>query len=303
MWSTNIDPGTPRARGVRYSVKVGNISAQAVDGVTVSLLLPTGLQFHYADDSEPNTACGAYVCGANNQATWALGTLAAGEEQHDPRQRDRLEHSSPTAAPSSTSFKLAATNFNTVSFTKTVQVRAQSASQLATGSATYPLTAGQRFTLDLDLGQLGIGGAREHDPRGHPAAGIDGRVHQRRRNAGDGGWTGRLDHRQRRGGRRAPPAARRHRRRERACRRAPQDARDAGVRWRSRARRGGRVHPRRGRRDASARRFGHGDSEPGGARRTARLSTDHHQPRDEGHRRHRRVQPGVARPVLPLRQR
>ncbi|HEX3697968.1 MAG TPA: hypothetical protein VH374_21520 [Polyangia bacterium] len=152
--STNVDPVAPGGR-VRYTIKIGNVSPQAVDGVSVSLLLPTGLQFNYANDSEPNTGCGAFTCGANNQATWTIGTLAAGQSATILVNATVLQ----TVADGSsiaTSFKLAATNFNTVSFNKTVQVRAQSSSQLATGTATYPLTPGQRFTLDLDLGQLGM---------------------------------------------------------------------------------------------------------------------------------------------------
>ena len=122
----------------------------------MSLLLPTGLQFAPGNDSEPNCSCGgSYLCSANTQATWTLGALAAGES------RTILVNATVLATVAdggtiATAFKLAATNFNTVSVNKTIQIRAQSASQLATGTTTYPLKAGQRFTLDIDFGQLGM---------------------------------------------------------------------------------------------------------------------------------------------------
>jgi uncharacterized repeat protein (TIGR01451 family) len=153
--STDVDPVAPGGR-VRYSIKVGNVSTHAVDAVTVSLLLPVGLQFHYANDSEPNTSCAnQYVCNANTQATWALGTLSAGQSRTISVNGQVLQDVG-NGESITTSFKLTATAFNTVSFTKTVQVSSQASSQLATGTATYPLTAGQRFTLDIDLGQLGM---------------------------------------------------------------------------------------------------------------------------------------------------
>ena len=154
--STNVDPVIPGGR-VRYTIKVGNVSTHAVDAVTVSLLLPTGLQFQYTMDSQPNSSScgGSATCSANGQATWALGTLAAGESRTIHLNALALQDVGDGESIT-TSFKLSATSFNTVSFDKTVQVRSQSSSQLATGTATYPLTAGQRFTLDLDLGQLGM---------------------------------------------------------------------------------------------------------------------------------------------------
>jgi len=153
--STSADPVAPGAR-LLYTITVGNTSNVSVAGVTVTWLLPTGVQFNYANDSEPNSSlcAGSATCSANGQATWSLGTLAAGSSRTitvNVLVLTSLGNGDSIAA----SFKLTATGVNPVTFNKTVQVYTGSSAQLSTGTAVNPATPGQKLTLDLDVGQLG----------------------------------------------------------------------------------------------------------------------------------------------------
>jgi uncharacterized repeat protein (TIGR01451 family) len=152
--STTADPVAPGGR-LLYTITVGNTSNVAIAGVTVTWLLPTGVQFNYANDSEPNSSCaGSVTCSANGQATWTLGALAAGASRTitvNVLVLTSLGSGDSIAA----SFKLTATGVNPVTFNKTVQVYTGSSAQLSTGTAINPATPGQKLTLDLDIGQLG----------------------------------------------------------------------------------------------------------------------------------------------------
>jgi hypothetical protein len=136
---------------------VGNVSTVAVAGVTVTWLLPVGLQFNYINDTEPDTTgycAGSTICAANGQATWSLGTLTAGSSRTivvNTQVLTTVGDGDTIAA----SFKLNATGINSQTFAKTVHVYAESSAQLATGTAINPATPGQRITLDLDVGQIG----------------------------------------------------------------------------------------------------------------------------------------------------
>jgi len=150
--STIVNPVAPGSR-LLFNITVGNVSTVAVDGVTVVWLLPTGLQFNYANDAEPNNS-GCGTCAANGQATWALGTLAAGTTRTISVNAQVLQ-TVGDGDVISTSFKLSATGLNPATFPKSVQILGKPTAQFATGTATSPLQPGQHVTLDLDVGQLG----------------------------------------------------------------------------------------------------------------------------------------------------
>jgi uncharacterized repeat protein (TIGR01451 family) len=150
--STIVNPVAPGSR-LLFNITVGNVSTVAVDGVTVVWLLPTGLQFTYSTDAEPNSS-GCSVCSANGQATWSLGTLPAGTTRTISVNPQVLQ-TVGDGDVISTSFKLTATGLNPATFPKSILIGAKPSAQLSTGTSTSPLLPGQHVTLDLDAGQLG----------------------------------------------------------------------------------------------------------------------------------------------------
>jgi hypothetical protein len=64
-----------------YSMSVTNDSALPVDGVEVQFRVPDELSFHSVNDTAPDASnCGS-TCTPRNEATWSLGTMAAGASQ------------------------------------------------------------------------------------------------------------------------------------------------------------------------------------------------------------------------------
>ena len=154
--STSADPAAAGGR-LLYTVTVGNISNAAVNGITLTLLLPTGIQFHYQADAAPDASTGCAsngICGAAAQPTWNLGSLAAGSARTVVINAQVLT-SLGDGDSINTSFKLTATGMNPLTIAKIVQVYAESSAQLSTGTAVNPATPGRRFTLDIDVGQIG----------------------------------------------------------------------------------------------------------------------------------------------------
>jgi len=153
--STTADPVAAGSR-LLYTGTIGNISNVSVAGVTLSWLLPTGVQFHYATDSNPDASTVTNFT-AGSQATWNLGSLAAGSMRTVTINVQVLTSLGDGASVSAL-FKLAATGVNPATFTKTVQIYAGSSAQLSTGTTVNPVVPGQKFTLDVDVGQIGVSG-------------------------------------------------------------------------------------------------------------------------------------------------
>jgi uncharacterized repeat protein (TIGR01451 family) len=154
--STTADPVAAGGR-LLYTVTIGNVSNVSVDGVTLTWLLPTGVQFYYTTDVAPDPNSGWNTSGnftAGSQATWNIGSVAAGSMR--TVVINALVLTSVGDGDSiSASFKLTATGVNPATFTKVVQVYAESSAQLSTGSAVNPVVPGHKFTLDVDVGQIG----------------------------------------------------------------------------------------------------------------------------------------------------
>jgi uncharacterized repeat protein (TIGR01451 family) len=154
--STASDPAAPGGR-LLYTVTVGNVSTLAVAGVTVSMTVPAGLQFGNGADALPGSSnChgSSNLCVPGDEVSWALGSLAAGASRSISINAQVLQTVGNGDSIAAT-FKLVATGVNPTLVTKTVQVHALSSAELATGTSVNPVTAGQRFTLDLDVGQVG----------------------------------------------------------------------------------------------------------------------------------------------------
>ena len=138
-----------------YTITVGNTAATAVDGVSVLFRVPEGLSFVYTTDANPNSsACGNSTCSAGEEATWSLGTLAAGTTQTIQVSASVLG-TVGTGSTLASFFRLAATNVNPVTLTKNTDVRALPAAELTFGASADPVIAGQTVELTLDVGQIG----------------------------------------------------------------------------------------------------------------------------------------------------
>jgi len=78
--SATPDPVAAGER-LRYELSISNVSAAPVNGISVLLRVPSGLQFDAANDAEPDaTGCGT-TCIGGQEASWALGTLGDGENR------------------------------------------------------------------------------------------------------------------------------------------------------------------------------------------------------------------------------
>jgi len=78
--SVTSDPVVAGER-LRYEFSISNVSAAPVNGISVLLRVPPGLQFDAANDVEPDaTGCGT-ACIGGQEASWILGTLGDGENR------------------------------------------------------------------------------------------------------------------------------------------------------------------------------------------------------------------------------
>jgi hypothetical protein len=151
--STASDPVAPGAR-LLFTIRVSNVSERAVDGVSVLMRVPAGLQFSYTVDAEPNTTCGNALCSENREATWALGTIAAGTSR--TITVNNLVLASVAAGTSiATTLRLTATGMNPVELIKTVTVQPSPAIRLALGTAKDQFETNETFNYDIDVGQIG----------------------------------------------------------------------------------------------------------------------------------------------------
>jgi hypothetical protein len=151
------DPVVPTGR-LRYSLSVGNVSARAVDGVSVLLRVPTGLALNYVNDVQPDTSyCGNGVCTADEEATWMLGSIAPGTRQ----VIDVDAYVVPEAKDGDTiaaTFKVSGPAITAINVSKSAKVVAKPSAQLSLGAPKDTLKAGETVRLALDVGQIGLVG-------------------------------------------------------------------------------------------------------------------------------------------------
>ena len=154
--STLTDPAVPGGR-LHCTITIGNRSSAAIGGVSLNMSLPVGLQFNFSNDAAPNaTTCGGTsTCSSSAMASWTIGSIPARESRTITINALVLT-TVADGTSLNTSFTLNATGMNATNLIKTTQIQMQPSSQLATGTATYPVLPGGRFTLDLDAGQLGV---------------------------------------------------------------------------------------------------------------------------------------------------
>lgn len=151
------DPVVPGGDAL-YDVTISNRSLRAVDGINLWLRVPPELSFYYTTNAEPDSsACGNGTCSNQELGTWAIGTLAAGTSQTVTVNASVLAASAGDGSLASTSFEVRAVGVNPLHVFRTLAVHAKPAAQLALGTAFAPVTPGQSFTYDVDVGQIGAG--------------------------------------------------------------------------------------------------------------------------------------------------
>jgi hypothetical protein len=151
--TTASDPAVAGHREL-YTVSIGNVSTQAIDGVNIVMQVPVGLSFVYNNDAYPQSA-GCFTCNGNTQPSWNLGSIPAGQTQTVVINMT-VDATVVEGASLSVPVTLRATGLlNPILATKTLQVHAAPSAQLAFGTVSNPVTPGQAFTLDVDIGQIG----------------------------------------------------------------------------------------------------------------------------------------------------
>ncbi|HXJ23318.1 MAG TPA: hypothetical protein VMT03_24095 [Polyangia bacterium] len=163
-------PVVPGAR-VLYQMTVANPSTRPVDGVYVVFTVPTGVTFYYGTDTSPNSS-GCSTCSANSLPYWSLGTMAPGTSETITVNALADSNIVGDGDLIRGHAIVEATNMNDVLASKTVGVHSAPSAQLAFGTVTNPVTPGQTFTLDVDIGQIGAAALTGTDARVHLPPGL-----------------------------------------------------------------------------------------------------------------------------------
>lgn len=151
------DPVVPGA-AAHYEVTIANTSLRAVDGVALWLHVPPELSFSYAGAVEPDsTACGNYVCTGQELPSWALGTLEAGTSQTVSIDAETLTGQAGDGTLVTTPFEVRAVGITPLHGFTTIAVHPKPSAELMLGAQVGPVSPGQTFTYDVDVGQVGAG--------------------------------------------------------------------------------------------------------------------------------------------------
>jgi len=141
---------------VLYNITLANRSLNAVDSIETRYTVPTGLNFHLAQDAEPNVTYGCGTCYAGNEAVWEIGTLAAGESETITINANAIAGLSDgmlITAP----IRVSATGIDTIVADKTVSIYNSPETELALSASTDPVIAGETFTYNIDVGNVSAG--------------------------------------------------------------------------------------------------------------------------------------------------
>lgn len=152
--TTARGPATP-GKSLLWTITVGNTSEKAVAGVSVLFRVPEGLSFTYVNDADPDSSyCGNGACGANEEATWEVGALAAGATQSisiNTIVLDTVGDGDDVRA----AIRLSATSVNPLNIMTGVPVAASAPVQVALTADRDPVVPGDRVELSFDLGHVG----------------------------------------------------------------------------------------------------------------------------------------------------
>lgn len=149
-----VVPGAP----AHYEVTIANTSLRAVDGIGLWLHLPPELSFSTTGATEPDsTACGNYVCTSQELASWTIGTLEAGTSQTVSVDATALSGEAGDGTLVTAPFEVRALGITPLHAFTTIAVHQKPSAELMLGTRVGPVSPGETFTYDLDVGQVGAG--------------------------------------------------------------------------------------------------------------------------------------------------
>ncbi|MEN8177170.1 MAG: hypothetical protein ABFS39_00945, partial [Pseudomonadota bacterium] len=139
---------------VLYTLTVSNTSLVPVDDVSVILRVPAELSFLFVQDAEPNVTAGCgTTCSPGNEASWSLGTLAAGESR--TITVNALVASVLSGNLITTPVRVTATGLgDIIDLQNTVAVYNAPSADLALSASTDPVVANETFTFNVDVGNI-----------------------------------------------------------------------------------------------------------------------------------------------------
>jgi len=138
-----------------YTMTVSNVSAVPIGDVSVVYAVPAELRFHPTVDAEPDTNCGS-TCADGAEASWALGTLAAGESRTITVNAIVLSPLDvPTGTLIDTPIRVTSPDIvDIVNVTKTVAVNNNPISQLAISASKDPVIPGENLVYQFNIGNI-----------------------------------------------------------------------------------------------------------------------------------------------------
>jgi uncharacterized repeat protein (TIGR01451 family) len=152
--TTARGPATP-GKPLLWTLTVGNTAERAVEGVSVLFRVPEGLEFYYTTDADPDSSsCGNGTCSANEEATWAIGSLAPGSTQSISINTGVLASVGDGDALRA-AIRLSATDVNPLNIMKSVPVVSAPPVQVSLTADQDPVKPGDRVELAFDIGQIG----------------------------------------------------------------------------------------------------------------------------------------------------
>ena len=157
--STDVSVNGPAVAGERvlYTITVGNTTLLPIDGVAVSFVVPAELSFYFTTDAEPNAAGCSGTCDPVEEASWSLGTLAAGESR-TITVNALVVASVLSGNLISAPVRVTATDLgDTINLLNTVAVFNSPSADLALSASTDPVVPNETFTYQLDFGNTSAG--------------------------------------------------------------------------------------------------------------------------------------------------
>ncbi|MCF6337277.1 MAG: PKD domain-containing protein [Gammaproteobacteria bacterium] len=138
-----------------YNIIVSNISAEPVNTVEVQLRVPPQLQFHPSADAEPDTSCES-TCADGAEASWALGTLTAGESRTITINTTVLSPSDvPTGTLINSLVRVTSSDvIDNINKPKIVAVHNSPMSQLAMSASKNPVIPGDSLVYQFDISSV-----------------------------------------------------------------------------------------------------------------------------------------------------
>ncbi|MEQ9498091.1 MAG: PKD domain-containing protein, partial [Deltaproteobacteria bacterium] len=136
------------------SITISNPQAVPLAGVRLNHIVPAGISFGRASNTEPNVSsgCGS-ICTEGATAQWLLGELAAGESR--TVTIDALVAASALPGSSiSLLFEVEADGVEPIRIMKSVDVATTVRAELALSASVDPVAPGDQFVLVADLGNV-----------------------------------------------------------------------------------------------------------------------------------------------------